>query len=373
MKLFYILVIFPVFVWGTGKDISCAVPSKIISFVSPIFKEKIVYTHRSVIIKPYQDNLAALNAVRSNKMDFAVIRADILAHIQTIKPFSSEYITISMLPFVSRLYLVQNADEYDIDLDTLQEKNVSIDRLGEENAYLLKDILKQYDLKYSVHYKSIPYKETLQQLTDGELDAYFGFLPISYETGTYHFQSIFSNRTTAYFEDQGIYKVDYDGIHVPYILVASMKASDEKIENMIYRLTERKLFAPLTDIRFGEINRYVLQHLEQIRMSMEALQKKDSRLTAKKSQESSKMRPACLQYHYGFLDLLRQKPPLKKKLKFIKHIHPEKYKQAWILIKEIDSILIKIDKNREECELHFLQKEKEKFRSVSKKIKILAK
>jgi hypothetical protein len=352
-----------------AKNVLCAIPQNIHSELSSLFKTPIDYTHTKVIIKTYPDNKKTLKALQNKKVKFAIIRSDILWHLQQgsfkWRQLRENYITISTLPFKAQLYLVRSHEYYDMDLENLKTKEVSVGSMGESNAYLLKSLLNLYHGEYTVHYKSIPYNTSLKALDDNEIDAFFGFLPPSYENDSFHFQSIFSEQTTTYLEHQKLYNIDYNGIYVSYTLVASKDADDEEIENIIYRLEERGIFEPQTDEHYGPINRYVLQHLAQIRLVLSARAAKQSIQAPRISSQT------CLTYHYGFLDLLRRKPAMKKKLRLIKSRYPKRYTNARKLFYEAENILLNIDAQKQTCDLNYIKQKKRRFKKIIKNISSL--
>jgi len=366
--IFYLLLLSPV--WG--KNVLCAIPKNIHSKLSHIFEEPIDYTHIQIVTKAYPDNKKTLQSLQDKKVKFAIIRSDILWYLQQgsfkWSHLKENYITIGTLPYKAQLYLVRSGEYYDMDVENLKTKQVSVGSIGESNAYLLKSLLNLNHEKYTVHYKSIPYQDSLQAIEDNEIDAFFGFLPPSFENDSFHFQSIFSEQTTHYLEDQELYTINYDGIHISYTLIASKYASDEEIENVIYRLEERGIFEPQTDEHYGLVNRYVLQHLAQIRLVLHA--RAAQQVSTHAPRISSQV---CLKYHYGFLDLLRRKPAMKKKLRFIKGRYPKRYTNAKKFFYEAENILLKIDAQKQMCDLHFIQQKKNRFQHIEKNIYTLTK
>ena len=355
-----------------AKTLTCAVPQNMFSLLTPIFEEEIDYTKMSIILKAYKSNKKALQALKEPPVKCAVVRADVLLRLQEEKfkwgKIKDGYITIGTLPYVSRLYLVQAEDAYDIDLDSLNAKRVSIGSLGEGNAYLLKDLLHLNNLDYAIQYKGIPYKKSLLDISKGKLDAYFGFLPPSLENSHFHFQTTFSTEVTGYLEQQIAFGVNYNGTKVPYVLVVDKNASDEEIENIIYRLEEKQMFSPQTDERYGTVNRYVIQHLEQIQLALNT-QKVSTPTQTYTPRVSSEQ---CLTYHYGFLDLLRRKPPLKKKLRIIKRKKPSRYKKAKEYLRQIETVLLNIDAKKHTCDKEILREKTKRFKGIEKNVRALA-
>jgi hypothetical protein len=361
-----------------AKSLSCAVPENIVSTITPLFSETIAYTKRKVNVNAYSSNKEALEALYVKKAQFAVVRSDILwqLHKGSFKwsALKDAYISISILPYFANLYLVQANAYDDIDVEDLKDKNVSVGLMGESNAYLLKYLLKLTHTEHMVYYKSIAYTDSLRALQKKTIDAFFGFLPSDYENDTFHFQTIFSNQSTAFMEDASCYKVDYDGIHVPYMLIAAKDVSDEEIENVIYRLKEKGVFSPQTDAQYGPINRYVLQHLEQVQLAFNALAAKEEMHTKKERTTMLKVvSQTCLKYHYGFLKLLRRKPALKKKVRYIKSHHPSRYTEAKRLLQNIDTVLLYVDAHKTSCDHTLLAQKTAEFKNISKHIKLLAK
>jgi len=369
MLLLVLLLQFPLF----AKSVYCAVPVNITPKVKTLFREKIDYTQMLVIPKPYTDNKAALTALLKKEVNFAVIRSDILWELEKgsfkWQALKKKYITISTLPYTAQLYLIRSPEYYDIDIEELKHKSVSIDMMGQANAYLLKRLLRLTGTQHTVQYKSIGYKTSLKRLNDNTLDAFFGFLPSSFENEHFHFQTIFSNRITTYLKNQNLYIVDYNGIHIPYTLIASNDTSDEEIENIIYRLEEKGIFAPQTDEHFGPMNLYVRQHLEQIQLALNAKAAKNISSSIKSPKVSGQ---ACLKYHYGFLDLLRRKPALKKKLRTIRSKYPTRYSDAKLYLKKIETILLNMDAHKQSCNTSILKEKTNSFKAVSRKINTLA-
>jgi len=353
---------------GNTKQVLCAVPQSIAEDMSPLFRTAIAYTQMKVKLKSYADNKQSLQALADKEVKFAIVRSDIL-HALTQDTFhwpklKDIYITLSTLPFSAQLYYVQSGVLYDIDLVDLQERVVSVGAMGDANAYVLKDLLGHYGLRHAIHYKSLDYKTSLQAIEDNTLDGYFGFLPKSFENDSYHFQSLFSDESMQYVKAQNIFSVNYEGISVSYTLLASKDASDEEIENVIYRLEEKKMFSPQTDENFGPVNLYVLEHLAQIQ---DALDVQASQLN-KNVAKTTVLSQVCLDYHYGFLDLLRRKPALKKRVRGLKRKGLTVYKVAKNELKEIENILLTIDAKKKVCDLSFIKNKKNVFLKIAHKI-----
>lgn len=355
MKFFLIIIILSLLVFS--KSINCVVPYNIVTKVKPLFKDKIAYNKLHINIQTTLDNEKALKyLVNKEKVKFAIIRRDVLWHIQQTKgDFKNNYILISELPFYSMLYLVQSLKNFDIDLDALVKKQVSIGSLGDISKVYLKDLLNNHNIKNRTLYKSIDYLKSIKQIEKGKLDVYFGFLLPTEESDDFHFQTLFSEQTIKYFKNKNIFNVDYNGIYSPYVLVASLEADDKEIESIIYRLMEKEIFTPVTDERFGIINRYVFNHLDQVKKSLKNIYESNMEKVAKFKHESK----VCREYHYSFLKLLRQKPAWKKKLKRL--VNPQKRKE---LIKAFNKILLQIDKEKSSCNLKFLNGKKIKLNNL---------
>jgi len=356
-----------------AKSVTCAIPKNMLSSVEPLFKEEITYTKMSVVTKAYTSNKDTLQALLKPHVKFAIVRSDVLLRLQEEKAswgaLKDAYITIGTLPYLSKLYLVQAEDAYDIDLNSLKGQRVSIGSLGEGNAHVLKNLLHLNQLNYAVRYKRMSYEKSLLSLKKGSIDAYFAFLPPSFENGDFHFQTTFSNEVTSYLEQQVALHVDYTGTTVPYVLVADKNASDEEIENIIYRLEEKNIFSPQTDERYGTVNRYVMQHLEQIQL---ALNTKPVTTTTQQTYAPRVSSQQCLTYHYGFLDLLRRKPPLKKKLRIIRNKKPSRYKEAKKYLRQIETVLLNMDAKKHTCDKGILEEKTKKFKSIERNVRALA-
>ena len=352
-----------------SKSAVCAVPESIASEITPLFDAAIVYTQMKVKVATFKDNKQTLEALTQKHVKFALVRSDVLyALTQEIlhwPKLKSSYITLSTLPVSAALYYVQSASLYDIDLVHLKDKVVSVGRMGEVNGYLFKSLLKRYGLRHAVQYKSLDYKHSLQAIDENTMDGFFGFLPTHFENNNYNFQRLFSDESMAYVKAQDLYSVDYEGVSVSYTLVASRDASDEEIENVIYRLEEKKMFMPQTDEKFGPVNRYVLEHLAQIQKALDAQAVEENR----EEVQNKVLSKSCLDYHYGFLDLLRRKPALKKRVRLLKNRGLTAYKNGKKELKKIEKILLDIDANKQACDLLFLKQKKTDFMKIENKIK----
>ena len=359
MKYFLFVIILSMVLFS--KTVDCIVPYHILTKVKPLFKGTIDYSKLRVRVQTVADDQEALKQLlHKKKAKFAIVRRDILWQIEQSKSdLKQSYILISELPFEAMLYLVQSVDAFDVDLDFLEKKQVSIGRLGEFSSFYLKALLKKIHMQNSVLYRSFTYKQTIQQIIDGKIDAYFGFLLPCKESSDLHFQTLFSEQTVEYFKNKHIFNVDYNGISSPYILVSATTADDEEIESIIYRLMKKELFVPVTDERLGMINRYVLNHLEQVKEVLKRTYKMHKNETIQVSLRSK----VCRKYHYGFLKLLRQKPAWKKKLKRLGN--PEKRKE---FIKALDTVLLNIEAEKESCNLRFLKTQKMKFKVLKEKV-----
>lgn len=357
MKIIWFVFLF--FSFSYTSEIICLVPRNIKNSILPLFSNTIPYTKMKVIIKgvSIENTINMLN--QSQNIKFAIVRRDILWQIQQGKESKqkSKYITIGELPYKAQLFLLQNSKDFDIDIDMLKGKTVSIGVLEDKNTKYIKNILNLYQSTYNLFYKSFSYKKSINGLHKGLIDVYFTFLPTLLNIDNIHKQTLFSKEVFSYFENLEIFEINYNGIFSPYILVASEDATDEEIENIIYRLMEKKIFNPITDTRFGIINQYVITHLESVK---KALQKESPKINQSINNHFNSI---CRKYHYGFLKLLREKPLLKKKLQNINNI---KQKQKYI--KQINKILINIDAHKSKCNLTYLKKRKKEFYILKKTI-----
>lgn len=358
MKYFIIFSMLTLFL--SAKIVDCVVPYNVAAKVKPLFKNKIAYSKLHIKIREVSDNKKALKYLKNKEAKFAIVRRDVLWQMQQeVDDLKDSYIVIAEMPFFEMLYLVQNVDSFDIDLESLGKKRVSIGGLGELANLYLKTLMSKFKMKNNIFYKSIDYKKSIKQIREGTLDAYFGFLLPCKESADLHFQTLFSEKTVAYFRKSNIFNIDYNGIASPYVLVASNAADDAEIESIIYRLMEKEIFVPITDEKFGMINRYVLNHLEEVKKALELRSKHNSDISKKEIYLSKQ----CRQYHYGFLKLLRQKPAWEKKLKRL-----DNFKQEKILLQELNNVLLQIDKQKSLCDLKFLKKQRQKFKNIKNKI-----
>ena len=304
----------------------------------------------------HENSVTELNV--SQNIKFAVLRRDILWQIQNNKynNLKSKYITVALLPIKAQLYLYltnRNAN-----FDFLLGDKVSIGKLEDRNGGYLKSILDIYDLRYSVLFKSLSYQKSIDALKNGAIDAFFFFSPKMKKIDSLYRQTMFSAKIISYFDNLGIFDIDYDGVFSPYVLIAAADIKDQEIEAVLYRLMEKKMFEPITDIRYGKINQKIFQHLEHVKEVLET--KKD-----KKNQKNNRNKTfkVCKTYHYGFLKLLRKKPYLKKKLEFL---HDSLQRRAYT--KQIDDILLSIDMHKDICDLVFLRHKEDEFNAVEKRI-----
>jgi len=334
-----------------GKQVVCLIPENLKSQIVPIFTNTSIYNHIKINVQEVSFENTLLNFMQSNEIKFAIVRRDILWQIQQHKKYGQKdnFFILSQLPYRAQLYLLTKDKTSEIKM--LSNQMISVGNIKDENNNYLKSLLELYQLKYNVFYKSYAYKQSLHALKKDAIDAYFTFLPQDLSIdNNFHAQKSFSKEVIQYFEDLEIFEIDYTGIFTPYMLVASIKANDEEIENMIYRLMERELFNPVTDQRYGVIDKYLMRHIESAKI---ALQKTGRNKGSK----------ICREYHYGFLKLLRLKPKLKKKLRYFYSTEKELY------LKQINDILIAIDAHKEECDLGYLENKKKQFLTVEKKIK----
>ena len=360
-------------VFSSATNFICAVPSQMKKKISTLFSPSLHYGENIIKIKIYPNNKSALQALAFGQANFAIIRADILWHIQSGSlnwhNLQGQYLNIASLPYIANLYLIQSFDKYDIDLMDLKKKKVSINTLGDANNFLLKSLLALFDIKYNIFYKSIPYSESFLKIQAHNIDAFFGFLPQGAENANFHFQNIFSSESMSFMQNIPCYQVDYDGIHTHYMLIANKKATDKEIESIIYILEKKGIFDASTDESYGAVNRYVVQHLTQVRRIIEEEDDKKLQIEHKSQQTAT---PLCLKYHYGFLDLLRKKPALKKKLRTIKQKYPNRYLEAKRSLQRIENILISIDKEKDSCSIKSLKQKSLLFKKISQKLYRLA-
>ena len=344
------------------------VPSEVFQEVKEVFEEKISYSDLKITSNMVQNNMSALKKIQNSKSKFAVIRADVLYDVShrsdRHEGLQSSYIVLSKLPYRAQLYLLQNKNASEIYLDELKHKKVSIGVLGNGNSQILKHVLSMYGISFYVDYTALNVKDSLEEISTGRVDAFFGFLREFKQYQAYNTQTVFSKRTVDYLkaDAKGLEVGDYE-IHVPYLLVASKNTSDEEIENVIYRLKKKKLFSPITDTKYGMIDLYLVQHLREVEMTI--AREQYSKIVV------PKVTTACKEYHYGFLRLLRRKPSIKKVLKKIKRVRPSYYKKGALLLKDINEILIQIDAKRDSCDMQFLKDEKRRFVNVERKVKAL--
>jgi len=338
------------------KDIICIVPSNMENNIKSIFSTTIEYSKMKVIIHAINQDNTVDSLEKTKNAKFAVVRRDVLAQLQT-----NTYVTISELPYSAQLSLFQNNETFDIDIDELLKKRISSGSIEDKNSGYLKKIFNFYGMKYNVFYQSYTYEKSIKLLKNGAIDAYFTFLPQDMKTKGIHRQTLFSKDTIGIFDKLGIFNLKYDGIYSPYVLISSVRASDEEIENIIYRLMEKNIFVPITDVRFGPINQYIIIHIKSVK---NALQKRQLKKVAQPVKRY--INKICRRYHYSFLKLLRKKPQLKKILSKVSSEIKRK-----IYLKQINTILLLIDKHKTECDFKFLKKEKKKFLNIEKKIKNL--
>lgn len=353
MKIISILYFFVSVVYA--KEVVCVVPENIKNVISPLFSQTIAYSRMKVKLQgvAFENTLQLLN-----RFKFSIVRRDILWQIQQDKNniYKNKFITISGLPYKEQLFLIQK-DTY-LDFDMLSDQSISIGLLKDFNTFYIKALSEMYVMKYSLLYKSLSYKASMDALRKKKLSAYFSFLPTSVLFKDIHVQRLFRKEIIQYFDNLGIFEINYSGIYSPYVVIASLDASDEEIENMIYRLMEREIFSPITDRRFGPINPYVITQVENVK---KVLQK--NQIETPKVSFSVDMNSHCNQYHYGFLKLLREKPRIKKVLK-------QKYglKNQKKYLKKMNTLLLTVDANQKTCDMHFLSDKRKQFFRLKEKI-----
>ena len=357
--IIYILLVFQV----SASAQKLVAPKEVLKDITEIFKEKISYTGLEITSYSAQSNMSALKKIQNSKSQFAVIRADILYNVAHLHSRDTKlrdsYIVLSKLPYRAQLYLLQKKNASEIYLDELKYKKVSIDILGNDNSHMLKEILKIYGISFYIDYKALDMKDSLEEISSGKIDAFFGLLRKFKQHQFYNTQTIFSKRTINYLKahPNGLEVGDYE-IQVPYMLVTSKKTSDEEIESIIYRLKKKKLFSPVTDTKYGMINLYLMQHLREVEMTI--AQEQHSKINSSSS--------ICKEYHYGFLRLLRRKPSIKKVIKKIKRVSPTHYKQSMLLLKDINKVLVQIDAKRDRCDMQFLKDKKSEFLRIERSV-----
>jgi len=348
------------------KAISLSVPKMLLSRVQSLFPKRIDYTGMSVKMSAVDTNRDALIALQEHRADFALVRSDILWHLQNKEllwgNLTQEYIILSTLPSFSTLYLVQPFQNYDAYLSDLSGKRISVGSIGEGNGRVLKKLMHFLGASFRTHYLSVPYASSLVQIQKGKMDGFLGFLPSTSENNDFHFQTLFSREVTEWAKTEPYLKVDYDGIHVPWTIVAATWASDEAIENVLYSLSRRKIFSPQTDGRYGAVDRYVNQHMNQVRFALKlrAEQEAEAETAEGLLPSPRRMGRVCLQYHYGFLKLLRRKPHLKRRAR--------RSVAARKILGQIESILIAIDRKKNSCDLSYLRSESDRFNRMASQI-----
>lgn len=349
-----------------NKTITFSVPKMLLPRMQSVLPKRIGYTGMSVKTMTVDTNRDALLSLREHRADFALVRSDILWHLQRKEllwgNLTQEYITLSTLPFFSTLYLVQSAQNYDAYLSDLSGKRISVGSMGEGNGHMLKTLMRLLGAPFRIHYLSVRYASSLVKIRKGELDGFLGFLPSAFENDDFHFQTLFSREVTEWAKAEPYLKVDYDGIHVPWTIVAATWASDEAIENVLYSLSSRKIFSPQTDGRYGTVDRYVNQHMNQVRFALRLRAEQEAKAQMEEEPLPSKgrMGRVCLQYHYGFLKLLRRKPHLKRRAR--------RSVAARKILGQLESILIAIDRKKNSCDLSYLRSESDRFNRMASHI-----
>jgi len=354
---------------------SLVAPKEIYEDMAYVFKENIPYENLKITCMNVDSNIDALKKIKNLKSQFAVVRGDILYNISHVtKDYSrlkDNYIVLSKLPYTTQLYLLQSKEKPEIYLDELKYKKVSIDNLGNSSSAILKQVLNMYGVSFYLDYKALSLENSLEELSRGKIDAYFGFIRKLKQHQQYNVQSIFSKKTIGYLKKypNGLEVGDYE-VYAPYVLVAHKDTSDKEIESIIYRLKKKKLFSAITTTKYGMINSYLLQHLKEV----EKVIAKEERVKQSIPKISIVEKvgldtEVCKKYHYGFLKLLRRKPSIKKVLKKVKRLRPKYDKQGKLLLKRINEILIDIDAKKEKCDMKLLKEKKYEFLDVEKKIK----
>jgi len=352
---------------------SLAAPKEIYEEIAPLLKENIAYENLKITCTKVNSNIDALKKIKDLKSEFAVVRADILYYItyftNDYRRLKDTYIVLSKLPYNAQLYLLQSKEKPEIYLDELKYKKVSIDNLGNSST-LLKQILNMYGVSFYLDYKALSIEDSLEALSSGKIDAYFGFIRKFKQHQQYNVQSVFSKETIEYLKKNpnGLEVGDYE-VHVPYVLIAHKETSDKEIESIIYTLKKKKLFSAITTTKYGMINSYLMQHLREVEKVI--AKEERAKLSIPKDSMVRKIESntqICKKYHYGFLKLLRRKPSIKKVLK---RVRTNYNKQGKLLLKRMNKILIDIDDKRESCDMKFLKEKKYEFWNIEKKIKSL--
>ena len=344
-----------------AQKLRCIVPSNMLSTMEEMFKPSQTTKETQVILSAYPKDSDIFISLMH--VEFAIVRADILfdyqeTYYKTSQYTNQTYMALTALPYNAQLFLIQDNYTNPLTLASLKDKTISIGNFKKHNNLLIKALLTPHKLTYNVHLKSIPYADSLMSLKRHKIDAFFGFLPEFFENDNFNFQKGFTKETPDYLKQQKVYKINDTGIQVPYILIANQQNSQEEIKAMIYLFLKQGLFDPITQSLYGPINQEVKRHIAEIQANL-----KTPIRTITQEVKRQRKDPDCKAYHYGFLNLLRQKPALKKSFRR----HPSKRAKRYLY--GIESILKSIDAEKSKCNLDTLLKYKKKFQKFSSKLK----
>ena len=191
----------------------------------------------SMLFQPViqSNELEVVEKYMNKEASFALVREDIFyTFLSEHKMLHSNYHIIGKISEKAILYFFSKEDHK---IKNIQNKKISIGRLGDKTNLYLKQILKKQHIPYTVNMQSEDFYHALQALRDDEIDAIFMFGRENYKHKFIHYIQDYPKGFLEGLKEEKGLVCEKNSCYTSYYFIASDSVGEQVMHNIYVQVT----------------------------------------------------------------------------------------------------------------------------------------